>query len=1120
MTLGEVLLAYRRREGITQQELADRAGVSIRTLRDIEHGVARRPNARSIHKLAEAAGLSPAQLDDLPREMRSAGGPVLRIDVLGPLAVRIRGRSVDLKPPMQRRLLGLLALQANSVVSYAEIVDFLWEERSPISYLNLVYTHMSRLRRFLEGTGDDLITRSGAGYRLALTGEQNDLLDFEEQLARADAHRAAGEDEHAERAYERALSLWRGQALADVAPHAAYHPVVAASSRQRLTAVLKYADLSLRRGRHQAVLERLREVVLVEPLHEGLNARLLLALAGSGQRPAALRLFGELRDRLRFELGIEPGPEIREAHTTILRQETAVSEPASRAVAVPAQLPPDLATFTGRVRELGELTGYLTTADAHPTAARVLVIGGTAGVGKSTLAVHWAHRVRHRFPDGQLFYNLHGYSDTAAKTAADALTSFLVALGVPPVAVPLDEEARISLFRSMAADRRLLLVLDNVTGPEQVRPFISANRHSAVVVTSRNDLSGLKVHDEALLVRLDVLGADEAVHLLTKVLGTRATTPALLGELAGLCARLPLALRIAAADIGRGAYGTVRDYVTTLREGDRLARLSIGGTGSTAVEAAFSLSYTVLPPSAAKLFRLLSLVPGPDFTVEAAAALSGSTAEQTREELARLAAAYLVDGYEPGRYRFHDLLRIFAATRAGAEESRESTARARQRLHDWYLLGVRAAAEQSYPHWAKLPLGTTSEGVTAVAHADLTAAAGWLSAEHRNLVAAVHEAARSGPRPSTWLLTDAMRSHFWSSRSMGDWLACAQTAVAVAEEDGNVPGLAAATLALASAHDFQERRGAHALYARALDLADRGAWKEGMSSIRNNLAGHYMRYGQLDDAARSLAEGIELDEEDGRLAWLGVKHVNLGAVYGQLGKLNAAHRQLQRARQLLPDTDGMISLNLGEVCHLMGRHDEALEHLGTARARCEQAGAQAIMPVCLILLAEVHCDLARYGEALEFAKEGLARAHDIEDVLAQAAAHNILGRLHERTRRPVQAAGHYRRALELAGETHLVAKVTALIGLADATVALGGDAAAIARQALELARKRSFRLLEGLAHTALADAALAAGDRAEAVRQGRLAMEIHRETGHRQGETRTLRTLGEADPGAVTGLQT
>ncbi|MGI5271618.1 BTAD domain-containing putative transcriptional regulator [Nonomuraea sp. CA-218870] len=1141
MTLREFLLAYRRQTGITQRELAARAGISVRLLRDLEHGVALRPNSRSKASLAQAVGLSVAELDLLqPNTPAAARHPLLRVDVLGPLTIRVRGNAVDLAPPSQRRLLGLLTLRAGHVVTHTEIVDFLWDADIPASYLNLVHGHLSRLRRFLgdADTGAQLITRTGAGYRLNLAADQSDALEFTGLLERAAAHRAAGSADAARQAYEQALSLWRGQPLADLPAHTFQHPTVVALARQRLTAVLEYADLALDAGHAGPALERLHEVAHTEPLHEGLNARILLALAASGQRAAAIRRYDDLRDRLRTELGIDPGPELRDARARALHRDDPRDDPrddvrddvrvshrgpatapppdAARA-AVPAQLPPDLAAFTGRLEQLGMLDAYLSAADAHPAAARVSVISGTAGVGKTSLAVHWAHRVRRRFPDGQLYYNLRGYSAHTAKTAADALTGFLLALGVAPASVPLDVEARSALFRSLTAERRLLVVLDDVISPEEVRPVLPANSGSAVVVTSRNDLSGLRVHDDALIVELDVLSTREAVTLLTRTLAPRADdTPAhLFEQLAELCARLPLALRIAAANISRGTYATVRDYVTALREGDRLAELAVDGAPGAAVEAAFALSYAALPPSTARLFRLLGLLPGIDFGVEAAAALTGSPVREIRRELARLATANLVDRVEPGRYRFHDLLRLYAAERATTLESPRRLTEARQRLYDWYLLSVRAAVERSHPHWGRLPLASGPEGVRAMEFADLAAAARWLAREHGNLVAAVHAAARSGPRRSAWLLVDAMRSHFWASGNMTDWLSCARAAATAAEEEGEAAGQAAALLSLADAHAFHRRREALSLYEQAFELAVKGDWRAGASSIVNNLGGHQARFGKLPDAVGTLRRGIELDEEDGRTAWLGVKHVNLAATYAQLGLLEDAHSHLLKAVDLHPDLDGIIALNLGEVCHLRGSFAEALRHLGQARARSLSAKARSVELSCLVVLAEVRGELGDHDTALALAQEALDRSRDLHDRYTQAQAHNALGRLQQLTGRPARAAEHHERAADLAGDPHPIVRAFALVGRAVAAGDLRDPGAdAFAGQALRIARERSFRIVEGQARTALAGIALAAGDLAQAEREARAALDVHRATGHRLGEARAARVLGDVLTGA------
>ncbi|MFD0661922.1 tetratricopeptide repeat protein [Thermocatellispora tengchongensis] len=634
-----------------------------------------------------------------------------------------------------------------------------------------------------------------------------------------------------------------------------------------------------------------------------------------------------------------------------------------------------------------------------------------------------------------------------------------------------------------------------------------------VLVTSRDQLRGLSMHGDTSHLTLGVFSPQETAELLASTLGSHRTRaePGAAAELGRLCAHLPLALRIAIANLTLGRFDSLAAYVAELREGNRLAELRIEGDEQSAVQGTLDLSYAALRPHDRAMFRLLGLVPGADFTAEAAAALSGSAVEHAGRQLARLATAHLIHEYAPGRYRFHDLLRLYAAERAEAEESPESRQTARRRLYDWYLRSIRAAVERSHPHWARLPLPTDRTGVTAAGFDDLTSATAWLAAEHRNLVAAVQQAALSGPRQATWLLTDAMRSYFWASGRTGDWLSCARTAVTVAREEGDVPGTAAATLALADAYAFQGQCDELSLYAEALSAADKSGWKEGQSSIRNNLAGYHMRHGQLAEAVRCLRDGIKLDEQDGRSAWLGVKHVNLGMAYAQLGHLHAAFHHLTQALPLHADRDGIIATNLGEVCHLLGRFDDALRHLDRALRLLEEAGNRTVEPHCLTALTDVHCALGRYERALDFGRRALACSQEMENRLAEAMARNALGRVHDRTGHHAEAMDHHLRAVELAADDHFYVKAVALTGLANAAAGLGrAEAESFADQALRLARERSFRVVEGLALSAHADIALAAGDRATAVRQARLALEIHCETGHRLGEARTLRTLGNA----------
>lgn len=903
---GAQLIAHRRRVGITQQELAQRAGISVRALRDIEQGRVKQPHAQSLRRLTAVLG------------DRAGGERAVRISVLGPLLVHRAGEPVDPGPAMQRRLLGLLALQANEAVSREEIVDFLWGNRIPTTYPNLIHTYVARLRKLLDDD-DGRLSRAGSGYRLTLTTEQCDLLEF------LDATEGADED-----AYDRALALWRGPVLSDVDPGLAQHPAAVAAVRQRTTAVLAHADLAIRRGAHQQALRRLWEALQTDPLHEGVNARIMLALAASGQRVAALRLFKDVSTQLDESLGIAPGPELEGVYLRILRQESGQAEIGS--ALVPAQLPPDPATFSGRGAHLRELDAQLSLTGGR---AAVTVISGTAGVGKTSLAVHWAHRVRHRFGDGQLFFNLHGHSESAPRTAGDALNSFLQALGVPPAAIPLDVDTRGALLRSMLADRRVLLVLDNAVSAEQVRPLIPANPNCAVVVTSRNDLSGLRVRDDARVLRLDVLTHAEATDLLRTLVGGEPDT---VDELAGLCAHLPLALRIAAANVGLGAYESVADYTAALRDGNRLRELSVSGDSTSAVHAAFALSYAALEPRAARAFRLLGLVPGADIGLPAAATLLGVPVEEAAATLDQLVAAHLVQRRARERYHFHDLLRLFAAQRCVEEDDEGEREHAEQRLLLHYLHSAHHATSSRYPGMLRLcDIPSFVTAATAAPPPD-----DWLEVERANLSAMVQHTAEHGPRMGAWLLTDVLRGFLSRTYDVQTWGAMSLAGLAAAEAEDDQRAAAA----------MHYSAGAAAQYCLCdtgiaeehLDRAQRmfrglGA-THGRAAALDSLGMVHHKAGRAEQAVQALTESLDLCRRE-RFA------VGTARVLCDLGMVTAgtavAFDHLAEALSLaglLADRhiEGNALHNLGHAHWRMGRFDDAMREYRRALELREEIG--------------------------------------------------------------------------------------------------------------------------------------------------------------------------------------
>jgi DNA-binding SARP family transcriptional activator len=683
-TFGVLVRTHRVRAGLGQLELARRAGLSVRALREIERERVRQPRARAVSGLVGALRLPEPEQQGL-LTAGGAGQPVngrIRVGVLGPLTVHRGAVALEVTGPRRRVLLGLLAIQPNQAVAADEIIECLWDGDPPTTCRSLVHGHIGALRRLLEpareprGTARTLVCARG-GYLLVAGEDDVDLSQFDRLVTRAHALLTDGNVAAAQDAYAEALDRWRGSVVSNLRQSALrQHPAVVAASGRRLIAALAYADLALASGRPHHAVERLQALVSDEPLHEGLHARLILALAATGRQAAALSRYDDLRARLAGELGLEPGPDLRAAHVRVLRQEvpTAVPEPtgstagSASARVPPAQLPADLPTFTGRTRELRQL-GAL-PGRRGSSGVTIVVVAGTAGVGKTALVVHCAHRLASRFPDGQLYADLRGYAIAPPVRPEEVLARFLHALGVEADQVPADRDEAAALYRSLMAGRRILVVLDNARDARQVRPLLPGSPSCVVLVTSRNRLTALHARESARHVTLDVLTPGEAHRLLARILPAARVRdePAAVEALAHVCAYLPLALGIAAAKLAGEGMG-VAAYVTRLSTGNRLAELEVDGDPDTAVRATFDLSYAVLAPATARLFCLLGVVPGPDVTAEAAAALVGAPVEAARRLLEELAAVHLIGRPAPGRYAFHDLLRRYAADLATAKES-------------------------------------------------------------------------------------------------------------------------------------------------------------------------------------------------------------------------------------------------------------------------------------------------------------------------------------------------------------------------------------------------------------------------------------------------------------------
>lgn len=565
------------------------------------------------------------------------------IRLLGAFDVRVGAAPVPVLG-RSRVVLAVLALSANRPVSVDRLAECVWEDRTPQRVRGSLQTLIARLRAAL---GADRIETVPNGYRLRVPEGHVDVLRFQEVVA------GAATATPAERAalLREALELWRGEPLADVPSEALQRDVVPGLSEERLVALERLVDLDLAAGAHHAVLAELRGLVTAHPLRERSWQQLMIALYRCGRRAEALESYHQVAAVLGDELGLDPGAELQQLHQAVLRDDPTLAPPDTMPdtavaptdpVPLPRQLPADPVGFTGRAAALAALD-----------TARTAVIHGSPGVGKTALAVRWAHRVREHFPDGQLYTDLRGYGPEPPRDPADVAESLLRALGVPGETIPADLDGRAALLRSRLADARVLLLLDNARDSEQVRPLLPGGE-CRVLVTSRRQLRGLAVRDGAHRLALNELSPDEGVALLRETAGATVVDadPPAAAQTVEQCARLPLALRLVAERACHDAHPSFAALVDLLGdEQGRLDQLDAGEDGSTDVRAVLSWSYQSLQPERAEMFRLIGLYPAPEISVPAAAALAGVDAAAAERLLSGLAEVHLLERRLPDLVR-------------------------------------------------------------------------------------------------------------------------------------------------------------------------------------------------------------------------------------------------------------------------------------------------------------------------------------------------------------------------------------------------------------------------------------------------------------------------------------
>ncbi|MFD5084884.1 BTAD domain-containing putative transcriptional regulator [Kitasatospora sp. NPDC058406] len=1194
---GPRLRSFRSRAGLSQEDAASRAGISLRALRDIEHGRVQRPQARTLQRLAEVLGLTDRELDGLSAAAGDAaprGALRPRLLILGPLDLR-RGRvTVPVTSPMLRRLLGLLALKHPEPATQQEITDTLWPSGPPGSRQSLVHTYVSQVRQLLEPDGHraaprPAVVRTPTGYRLEDSRSRIDLGGFDELVDRAQRVHRGPEREAGYELLAQALRCWRGPVLADADLVLRQHPAAVAANERRVAAALSHADTAMLLGRAGEAVPVLGDLVHAEPLHEGLHARLILALAGSGEQAAALRVFDRLRARLDEELGVGPGAEVRDAHLRVLRRQLPpdlrhpglpgppprperpegvegverpgqLGVPGDAVVAglrtppvphpAPAQLPARTGPHIGRQRQILDLDALVDPDPARRP--QMVAVVGAPGVGKSALAIHWAHTRREHFPDGQLYVDLRGRSRLPTLRPGDVLAQFLRALGTPPHRLPPDEDEAAALYRTLLADRRMLVLLDDARDAEQVRPLIPGAQGCAVVITSRSRLAGLVASDGARRLALDVLDPEEGRRLLGGTIGdcNVAAEEEAARELVRVCGGLPLAIRIAGANlVARNA--TIADQYAELAGDDMLSRLHVEGDRSSAVRAAFDLSYSALPAPVRRMFRLLSLMPGPDLTVDGAAALADAAPAESAGLLVALADAHLVQERAAGRFGLHDLLRSYARELVGKEEAHT----ARQRLFDWYLDHTDAAARLLYPAEpaagpsaptafpAAPPTPVTpvtpsvpalapvpaSGPVAAPAISDHGQAAHWLDSERENLAGAVLEASGAGFTAVAWRLAESLHSYLSAGMYTGDCLKVATASLFAAVADGEVRAQAAAQLRRAECHGvLADDERAMELVGRALELARQSGWLDGEALALRRIGAAHHDNGAVLAAYEHLVRARALG---GRDSGPGVAEelADLGQVCWKLGRLDEAAGHFAHAARLLRASgsvgeEAVARTALAVVHRALGRPGEAVRVLGETLPVHLKHGHRHGESAALSCLAGAYTDLGDHSTGRLLAHTALAAAQALADRAPEADALLALACVQERAHDFADAAGSYRESLRLARAANDGFRQTAaLVGLATAQAYLEPEAALeTAERAVALGRACGFRMLQGSALTVLACLRVRLGEPRTALEHGHEALALHRATGHRPGEARARLVLGRArsalgEPGGAVG---
>ena len=937
-------------------------------------------------------------------------GAIVEFRILGALEAWIDSEHISLHGRRHEKLLSAMLLNVGNVTPLQHLVDVIWNQNPPSTADKQVRNAVSSLRRLLSRTGT-AISADAAGYRMDIPTGTLDHTVFERHLTEAHHHAENHRLVDAVGELRSALSLWRGTALAGL-DSSALEPQIVGLNESRVAAVELYHDLQLRLGHHLALVSELSEWVTTYPLRERLASQLMLALYRSGRQADALSVYDGLQRALADELGIDPGHECQELRMRILGNHDLISLDDSGTTSTPtvpgergairgtvgrlpsprlhhdatahrpAQLPSVVSPVIGRDDELREVTTHM-LEDQPAGHTPVVVIEGPPGVGKTTLALRSANDVADRYPDGILFADLHGYSDLPLADPTDVLERFLLALGISAPSIPRAAEARASLFRSVLRGRRVLVVLDNVRNSSQVRLLLPNSPGCCVLATSRTRLSGLVVRQRAVVLSLSPLRSADAVEVLSTIVGRDRVSAEVKAaiHLVEKCSALPLALCVAAERVASRPQSKLVDLVDDLTNfSDQMSWLSGADVDDeTDVRKVFSWSYRALDEQTAYLFRTLTLAPGAEISVEAAAALTGHSVRETRRRLDQLVNAHLLQETGRQRFGFHDLLRVYASDLNRVEDREASRRQSVDRLLRWYTAAVHAGNRAMAPYRRRPPLSVDVDDLAIPVFTGRTDAVAWCERELQNLNVVTEWALHSGHVHVAHDLPIALWDFFFLRKPWSVWISMNENGLEAARASGNERAEAWSLCNLGVAH---------------LDL------------------------GELDDARDRFSQSLEIRRRIGAptaqgwsLAWLGTTHLAMG------DPQNAADLLEQSLGQFVMVGDrwatGICHGYLGSAYTALGRYDEARTHLGLSEQTLHDMADRQGEGCALDLLAKLFLGRGDWPSARGYLHRAIDLRAEIGDRRGQADTLFTLGKAHQERGHTEEARETYLHAHEL-----------------------------------------------------------------------------------------------------------